>query len=89
VALPPLRSPTKAPSGAHSALHNPYAAPKFTSNTWKGNREVNDWMRQKERLEYQRKVKKMRAALKEADWVMVRRDKQMKELQRRQKAEVG
>jgi hypothetical protein len=84
--LPPLRSPTKA--GGQAALTNTFAAPKFTSCTWKGNRDVNDWMRSKEKLEYSRKVKKMRAALKEADWVMLRRDKQLKELQRRQKAEV-
>mmetsp|Transcript_10515 Transcript_10515/g.19977 ORF Transcript_10515/g.19977 Transcript_10515/m.19977 type:complete len:269 (-) Transcript_10515:248-1054(-) len=58
-----------------------------TSSSWSDDSGVASWLKQKEKIESARRSKSVREAMKDANWVLSRREKQMKQIQRRQRQE--
>eukprot|EP00238_Polyblepharides_amylifera_P002896 CAMPEP_0196585980 /NCGR_PEP_ID=MMETSP1081-20130531/52766_1 /TAXON_ID=36882 /ORGANISM="Pyramimonas amylifera, Strain CCMP720" /LENGTH=269 /DNA_ID=CAMNT_0041907709 /DNA_START=141 /DNA_END=947 /DNA_ORIENTATION=+ len=71
-------------------LRDPYVlSPKDrnVNSNWKDNKDVESWLLHKESQLQERKSYRVRQAMKDANWILARREKQMKEIQKRQKAE--
>lgn len=61
--------------------------PTHTSSFWKGNVDIHSWFKEKEKRDREDKARKTRQAMKDAQWVLDRREAQMKAIQKRLKLE--
>eukprot|EP00240_Pyramimonas_obovata_P012532 CAMPEP_0118926170 /NCGR_PEP_ID=MMETSP1169-20130426/3931_1 /TAXON_ID=36882 /ORGANISM="Pyramimonas obovata, Strain CCMP722" /LENGTH=235 /DNA_ID=CAMNT_0006867671 /DNA_START=117 /DNA_END=821 /DNA_ORIENTATION=+ len=61
--------------------------PTHTSSFWKGNVDIHTWFKEKEKRDREVKARKTRQAMKDAQWVLDRREAQMKAIQKRLKLE--
>lgn len=58
-----------------------------TSSFWKGNVDIDTWLKEKVKRDNTNRSKKTRQALKDAQWVLDHREVQAKQIQRRNKLE--
>uniref|UniRef100_A0A6T7XS41 Uncharacterized protein n=1 Tax=Pyramimonas obovata TaxID=1411642 RepID=A0A6T7XS41_9CHLO len=101
-ALPQHRSPLRSSPGSMRGSQTFSTFPSLDQSTtsslmsrrtdyragdWKKDRSLRDWMKTLKKRNQDEVSKKLRAANKEAQWILERRELQMKQHQRRQKAE--
>jgi len=70
---------------AFAAIRQPM--PTHTTSYWKGNADIDSWFKEKKKKDRVASSKKTRQAMKDAQWVLDRREAQMKQIQRRNKME--